>query len=106
MRIRLYEGPLEQWRAEAEKLTRVALLEFVDDLVRQLAYLGVRMDPGSLRSTVSSAKAWGKSVALAADYEKMNADPDAYFSSLSRRKRSAKAASRRRRRELRKRGAR
>lgn len=97
-----YEGPKEQWRAELQSVNKLGLLRFIDSIMCHLDLSIVTGMPRDiLMDTVRSSKKWGKWDAQHLDYQRMMADPRKYFAERDRKSRSAKRASRRRKKEAR-----
>jgi hypothetical protein len=89
-----YEGPKEQWRAELESVNKFGLLDFIDVMVSHLDFITGGMQRESLLTAVRSSKKYGKWDAQNLDHQRMMADPTKYFDERDRRARSAKRASR------------
>ncbi|MDR3723297.1 MAG: hypothetical protein P4K83_02255 [Terracidiphilus sp.] len=97
----IFQGPKEQWRAEAERCNKHALLGIIDHLVEHIAFMGVRLDRQSLRTLVADEKKWGKVLNASNDLRKMKENPEKFFRTLDRRRRAAKRSARERKLEKR-----
>jgi len=92
------EGPRELVQVEMEKLSRDALMLLVGSLCRTLSYLGIR-DVLTLED-VRAARKTGRVISSTRRCERFLADPHGAAKTFVRRQRSAKAAARRRKREM------
>ena len=99
--LNFYGRPEKLWEHELRKLSKAALLHFIDLLIFIERYLNV-FDESLMLERIRQAKKTGRMDNLERRWERAEADPVAAYRTQLRRQRSARGSARRRKAATRK----
>jgi hypothetical protein len=89
-----FRGPNEQWQAELEKVSKLGLIDLIEELV--FVY-GIPRE--NLLQKVRAARSTGRFLNALRQHDELRSDPARWFEKKLRQRASAKKAARRRKKE-------